>query len=64
VVDTTGVTGRTTTFTLSPGVRTGWNIAADQQVIVGFAVPVTFDDDRTAAAAFFYFSYELPFRRR
>ena len=32
------------------------------QIILGFAVPMTFADDATDAAAFVYFSYELPFK--
>jgi hypothetical protein len=59
---TLGRTERSTAFTLSPGFRTGWNVT-DQQVIVGFAVPLTFADDATATAVFGYVSYELPFRR-
>jgi hypothetical protein len=57
-----GGTERATAFTLSPGLRTGWNVA-DQQVIVGIGVPVTFADHAANTAVFGYFSYELPFRR-
>jgi DtxR family transcriptional regulator, Mn-dependent transcriptional regulator len=53
---------RETFFTLSPGVRGGWNIG-DQQVIVGVAVPVTLTKDTSDAGVFLYFSYELPFRK-
>jgi hypothetical protein len=60
-VDSAGGTTRTTAFTISPGFRTGWNLG-DQQIIVGAAVPVTFSEDTHDAAAFLYFSYELPFR--
>lgn len=60
-VDPGGGTTRTTVFTISPGFRTGWNVA-DQQIIVGAAVPVTFSEDTRDAAAFIYFSYELPFK--
>jgi DtxR family Mn-dependent transcriptional regulator len=51
------------TFTLSPGIRGGWNIG-DQQLILGVAVPFTWagDADRETAA-FFYLSYELPFKK-
>jgi DtxR family transcriptional regulator, Mn-dependent transcriptional regulator len=51
-------------FTISPGVRGGWNLG-DQQLIVGVAVPFTWSDvnDRDTAA-FFYVSYELPFRKQ
>jgi len=55
-------TGRETSFTLSPGFRGGWNVG-DKQVIVGVAVPVTWTEDTQNTGAFFYFSYELPFKR-
>ena len=61
-VDTLGMTSRATAFTLSPGLRGGWNVG-DRQIIVGFAVPVSFAGDATGAGAFLYFSYELPFKR-
>ena len=38
-------TSRETTFTLSPGVRGGWNFG-DQQVILGAAVPITWVERR------------------
>ena len=49
-------------FTLSPGFRGGWNVG-DKQVIVGVAVPITWTEDTNNTGAFFYFSYELPFKR-
>ena len=55
-------TGRETFFTLSPGVRTGWNIG-DQQLIIGFATPVTWGAGETEGGVFLYLSYELPFKR-
>ena len=55
-------TSREGAFTLSPGARGGWNIG-DHQLILGFAVPVTWVADETDRAAFFYVSYELPFKR-
>jgi len=55
-------TERRSALTLSPGFRTGWNVS-DHQIIVGFAVPVTFAEETNNAAAFVYFSYELPFKR-
>jgi hypothetical protein len=55
-------TSRSTLFTLSPGARGGWDIG-DHQLVLGFAVPVTWDEERTETAAFFYLSYELPFKR-
>ena len=39
-------TTRADVFTLSPGARGGWNIG-DHQLVVGFAVPVTWDEERT-----------------
>ena len=55
-------TARETFFTLSPGARGGWDIG-DHQLIVGFAVPVTWGAGETDAGAFLYCSYELPFRK-
>jgi hypothetical protein len=54
-------TARDTAFTLSPGFRGGWNVG-DKQVVVGVALPTTWSDT-TSTGAFFYFSYELPFRK-
>jgi DtxR family Mn-dependent transcriptional regulator len=54
-------TDRTTTFTLSPGIRGGWDIG-DTQVILGAAVPISWSD-RTSTGVFLYFSYELPFKK-
>jgi hypothetical protein len=61
-IGATGAAERVNLFTVSPGFRTGWNIS-DHQLIVGFAVPITFAGDATDSAAFVYLSYELPFRR-
>ncbi len=47
-------------FTLSPGLRTGWN-AGDVQSIFGLATPVAFGGGATDVGVFAYFSYELPF---
>jgi DtxR family Mn-dependent transcriptional regulator len=55
-------TSRVSFFTLSPGARGGWNLG-DHQLILGFAVPITWGASRTDKAAFFYCSYELPFKR-
>jgi hypothetical protein len=57
----TGTT-RDKSFTLSPGVRGGWNLG-DTQLILGFAVPVTWNGGDRDTAAFFYLSYELPFKK-
>lgn len=48
-------------LTLSPGVRGGWNVAKDAQIILGVAMPITRVDGRTSTGVFGYFSYELPF---
>jgi len=50
-------------LTLSPGIRGGWNLAEDTQIIVGAAAPVTRVRGETSAGVFAYFSYELPFRK-
>ncbi len=56
-------TSRQGTFTLSPGVRGGWDIG-DKQVVLGFAFPVTWAAGETNAGAFVYASYELPFKKQ
>lgn len=55
-------TARSTTVTASPGIRAGWNLG-DKQVVVGAAVPISWDADGSWAGAFLYFSYELPFTK-
>jgi hypothetical protein len=57
-----GADQRETIFTVSPGVRAGWN-AGDSQLVVGVGIPTTFSDETTDVGVFGYFSYELPFRR-
>ena len=59
-----GAVQRTRSFTLSPGLRGGWNVAEDAQVIVGFAVPITRASGESSAGVFLYFSYELPFSKK
>jgi len=54
-------TGRERAFTLSPGVRGGWTLTGDRQIILGAAVPITFSEGDQSAAVLGYFSYELPF---
>jgi DtxR family Mn-dependent transcriptional regulator len=49
--------------TFSPGVRGGWNVGSDSQVVVGAAIPITRAGGGTTAGVFAYFSYELPFRK-
>jgi len=55
-------TERSKSFTLSPGLRGGWDIG-DKQLVVGLAVPVTWSADPTSGGVFLYFSYELPFKK-
>ena len=55
-------TGHERLFTLSPGVRGGWDLG-DKQLILGLAVPVTWAAGGHETAAFFYVSYELPFKK-
>lgn len=56
-----GEPDRQTIFTLSPGVRGGWNLG-DQQLILGAALPISFADE-TDTGFLLYLSYELPFRK-
>ena len=51
---------RTSALTVSPGVRGGWNLAPETQLILGLAVPVTRASGRTSTGIFCYASYELP----
>jgi hypothetical protein len=53
--------GRDRVTTISPGVRGGWTLAGDRQIILGAAVPVTFSGGDHSTAVLAYFSYELPF---
>lgn len=55
-------TSRDRILTLSPGFRGGWNIG-EKQVIAGFALPISWTADESDTGVFFYFSYELPFRK-
>lgn len=55
-------TDRRTIFTLSPGLRGGWDVG-DAQMIAGAAVPVVWQDGGADAGLLLYLSYELPFRR-
>jgi DtxR family Mn-dependent transcriptional regulator len=58
-----GAVSRTRVFTVSPGVRGGWNLAGDTQVVIGAAVPVTHSAGTRSVAVFGYFSVELPFKK-
>jgi hypothetical protein len=55
-------TSRESVYTLAPGLRGGWNLQ-DHQMIVGVAIPVQMTGETTNTGAFFYLSYELPFKR-
>jgi DtxR family Mn-dependent transcriptional regulator len=55
------VVKRTRAFTVSPGLRGGWNLAKDTQLIVGAAVPITWANGDASSGVFGYVSYELPF---
>jgi DtxR family Mn-dependent transcriptional regulator len=57
-----GRVDRHTDVTISPGFRAGWNLA-DHQVVIGVAVPITFDDVGRDTGVLTYLSYELPFAR-
>jgi DtxR family Mn-dependent transcriptional regulator len=56
-------TRRSTSFTISPGVRRGWDVG-EQQFVLGLAMPVTVEDEDTRTAFLGYLSYELPFEHR
>jgi hypothetical protein len=45
---------------LSPGVRGGWDLSDDKQVVVGIAGPVSWTGGQSKAALLLYFSYEGP----
>jgi DtxR family Mn-dependent transcriptional regulator len=50
------------TYTLSPGVRGGWDVP-NAQIVVGAAVPVTWSEGDSAAGVFLYFSYEITLKK-
>jgi hypothetical protein len=56
-------TKRVRWFTLSPGIRGGWNVGPGKQIVVGAAIPVSWTEGKTYGGIFGYFSYELPFRK-
>jgi DtxR family transcriptional regulator, Mn-dependent transcriptional regulator len=56
-------TERNRSVTLAPGMRGGWNLTEDKQIVVGAAVPITWSQGSSSAGIFGYFSYELPFKR-
>ncbi|HEY2434526.1 MAG TPA: transporter [Vicinamibacterales bacterium] len=53
-------TSHATASTISPGVRGGWNVGDDKQIVLGIAAPVTRTQGDTSTALFLYFSYEGP----
>lgn len=61
VAETNG-TMRERAWTVSPGVRAGWNLR-DRQLVLGLAAPTTVTAGNRDAGVFLYLSYELPFRR-
>lgn len=56
-----GCTESVSSFTISPGMRGGWNVGA-RQIIVGVALPTTLSRGAVSAGVFLYGSYERPFR--
>ena len=56
----TGEARRTRATTISPGLRGGWNVTDETQIIVGAAVPTTWSGGESNTAVFLYFSYEGP----
>jgi len=55
-----GEARRTTATTISPGVRGGWNVSDDKQIVIGAAVPTTWGAGQSDTAVLLYFSYEGP----
>lgn len=51
---------RTAAVTVSPGIRGGWNVTDDKQIIIGAAAPITRSGGENTGALFLYFSYEGP----
>jgi hypothetical protein len=52
--------GRIVVTTISPGVRGGWNIGDEKQIVIGAAAPINHSDGETNTSLFLYFSYEGP----
>jgi hypothetical protein len=50
-------------LTLSPGIRGGWNLKGEKQIVIGAAVPITWTTGTVLSGVFAYFSYELPFTK-
>ena len=58
-----GTTRFTRSVIVSPGIRGGWNLKGDKQIVIGAAIPITWVEGTTEAGVFAYFSYELPFKK-
>src|SRR5262245_1517534 len=54
------VAQRFAAVTISPGVRGGWNVTDDKQIVIGVAAPIGRTQDKTSGSVFLYFSYEGP----
>ena len=52
-----------TLYTLSPGVRFGWNVG-EAQLVGGAALPITWQSGNSDVGVFLYASYELPFIKK
>ena len=59
-VDAAGIIEREDSFTLSPGFRYAFNLAAGQ-LVVGLAAPIRFSQGSSNYGAFFYLSFEHGF---
>jgi hypothetical protein len=59
--DAGAATRRIASTTVAPGVRGGWNLGDDRQLILGAAVPLTRAAGETDRAVLLYLSYEGPF---
>jgi DtxR family Mn-dependent transcriptional regulator len=58
-----GKVDRTRAIVVSPGLRGGWTLAEDTQLILGAALPITRVGGDTSVGIFGYLSYELPYRK-
>jgi hypothetical protein len=54
---------RIRSFTLAPGVRGGWNLTEDKQIVIGASAPTTWTEGQVSQGVFGYFSYEGPFKK-
>ena len=58
-----GKVARTRAIIVSPGLRGGWNLAEDTQLVLGAAVPITRVNGGSSVGIFGYLSYELPYKK-